>query len=643
MRALDGLRGAAVLGVLGFHLATLDGGDRAGVLPGGWLGVDAFFTLSGYLITSLLLAEMGTTGRVDLRAFWRRRLRRLQPAALVAIVGIAATAAWWSVAGTGDAVRREALAALAGVANWQALWAEQSYAAGGNPSGFEHFWSLAVEEQFYLVWPALLAVVALLGGRRRAVLALALAGTAASWTALAGASLQRGYLGTDTRAGSVLVGAALAAVLPLEAARRSRRGGVLAGLGLAVAAGLWVVSGWPPNASLGLLLPVQAMATAAVLAGVVLAPSSTPARMLAWRPLAGIGRVSYGVYLWHWPVFVLCTPDRLGTGLVATTVIRLSLVAALVWLSWHLVEHPVRRDLVLRRTRLALPVAMAAVAAVAVTAVHGIAPAPAWAQADGRVVARSPGPAITIVPPPDRPSRVLVVGDSIPTSLLTATDATGRGYQVGVGRLLDQFAEVGIEAWGATITGCPVIEAVIVIDGKPWPGCPSDQAEVLTTAMAETRPDLVLWYARQDAHPVLLADGRLDTDPGNLEARIRRRLAWFTDQGVKVAFVSPGPNRDGHDAYAPLGSSVRSMAILDRILHRVAASDPGVVGVIRMAELLCGDAAPRGCPDRMPDGRFFRADDGVHFDRDGALVAGRWLVERVAALDLNRSGAAAAR
>src|SRR4051812_42121808 len=178
VRALDGLRGAAVLGVLAFHLAALDGGDRRGLPAGGRLGVDTFFTLSGFLITSLLLAEVGERGAVDLKGFWRRRIRRLQPAALVAVTAIVATAAWWSPAGTATSVRDQAFAALGAVANWQALFAHHAYAAGGSPSGFEHFWSLAVEEQFYLVWPLVLAGVARLGGGRRAVLRIALGGTA---------------------------------------------------------------------------------------------------------------------------------------------------------------------------------------------------------------------------------------------------------------------------------------------------------------------------------------------------------------------------------------------------------------------------------------------------------------------------------
>jgi peptidoglycan/LPS O-acetylase OafA/YrhL len=632
VRALDGLRGAAVLGVVAFHLADLDGGDRRGLLPGGWLGVDTFFTLSGFLITSLLLAEVADRGGIDLRGFWRRRVRRLQPAALLTVTVIVATAAWWSPAGTARSVRDQAFAALGAVANWQALFAHHSYAAGSNPSAFEHFWSLAVEEQFYLVWPLVVFALARLGWGRRAVLRTAVALTLASWGLLAVRSLQSGYLRTDSRMGSILVGAALAAVLPLGSAARHRAGGWLVGAGVVASGALWVAAGWPPTVALGLLLPVHAVVTAAILAGIVLAPASAPARALANRPLVLVGKVSYGVYLWHWPVFVLCTPDRLGAGWLWTTVVRLSLVAALTAVSWHLVEHPIRGGQLLPRTRVALPAGVAVAVVVAVLAAHSVAPAPAWATADGTLVASTVAPTVTSLPP-ERAHRVLVIGDSLPTSLLASGPAVA-SLQVGVGRFLDQLAERGMAAWSATISGCPVTEEVIVIDGKPWRTCLESQGEVYPRVMDEVRPDLVLWYSRQDAYPALRPDGSLDESAAGLRARLAARVQWFAERGAKVAFVAPGPNRDGHDALAPRGSARQSMALLEAAEAAVARARPdAVVGVIRMAELLCAGAAD-GCPDRMPDGGTYRADDGVHFAHEGALAAGAWLADRVAALDL---------
>jgi hypothetical protein len=431
--------------------------------------------------------------------------------------------------------------------------------------------------------------------------------------------------------GSILVGAALAAVLPLGSCARHRAGGWLAGAGVVATGVLWVTAGWPPKVALGALLPAHALVTAAILAGVVLAPASLPARALAARPLALVGKVSYGLYLWHWPVFVLCTEDRLQAGWAWTTTVRLTVVTVLTAASWFLVEHPIRRGHLLPRTRIALPVAVATALVVAALAVHSVDPEPAWAQADGRLV-RSTTATTRVTLPPERPHRVLVVGDSIPTSMMAGPAV--HSYQVGQGKLLDQLADRGMAAWGATITGCPVAEQVIVIDGERWAKCLDNQQSVYPQAMDEARPDLVLWYSRQDAYPALQPDGRLDESLAGMEARLADRVRWFADRGAKVAFVSPGPNRDGHDAYAPRGSAVRSMALLDRALHAVAADHPDeVVGVIRMADLLC-DGARDGCPDRMPGGGLFRVDDGVHFSHEGALMAGAWLADRVAALDL---------
>src|SRR4051794_2930819 len=204
--ALDGLRGVAVLGVLAFHL---------GHLRGGFLGVDLFFVLSGFLITSLLLAEWRRDGRIALGAFWARRARRLLPAVLVLIAAIAAYAATNPPSVAMHALRGDALATLAYVANWHAIVADHSYwELFSVPSLLAHTWSLAIEEQLYVVWP-LIVVVALRFGRR-ALLFTALGLGVASAIAMIvlhgdGDPTSRVYFGTDTRAAAVLFGAALAA------------------------------------------------------------------------------------------------------------------------------------------------------------------------------------------------------------------------------------------------------------------------------------------------------------------------------------------------------------------------------------------------------------------------------------------------
>jgi peptidoglycan/LPS O-acetylase OafA/YrhL len=202
--ALDGLRAFAVAGVLLYH-----GG--AAWMPGGFLGVDVFFVLSGYLITSLLLAEWTSSGRIDLKRFWLRRARRLLPAAVL-VIGVSLAVAAVFLPGDAARMRGDALASLLYVNNWHAILADQSYfAAFERPSLLQHLWSLAVEEQFYLLWPIALGGGLVLLGRARlvgAIAALALASALLmAWIHAPGDDPTRVYFGTDTHALPLLAGA----------------------------------------------------------------------------------------------------------------------------------------------------------------------------------------------------------------------------------------------------------------------------------------------------------------------------------------------------------------------------------------------------------------------------------------------------
>jgi len=720
---LDGLRGAAVAAVVAFHLAALGDGSRRGLLAGGWLGVDTFFVLSGYLITSLLLGEAERSGGIDLRGFWRRRLRRLQPGALLAIAFAVATAHWWAPGGTAHAVRGEALAALSATANWQSLWAHHPYAAGVAPSAFEHFWSLAIEEQFYFVWPLVLAAVAAVVHRRRrrpararlTVVVVALSGVVASWGRLASAPLQRGYLGTDTRAGSILLGAVLAALLPLERSAApsltTRRVAAAGGGACVLAAGcLWALAGWPPRTPLVVFLAANASLTCGIIAAARLHPGGVVSRALGSGPLAGLGRVSYGVYLWHWPLFVLLTPTRLGVGLGPTNVVRLVTLAGVVRVTGRLVEVPVRSGRLLRRTRTGLPLAWLGTGAVIVVGLAQVDPAPAWASARGVLIrsttpvppatltsrptiapagrlvwpaalawpgllgltgalatsglpglvgtgagpgpsggSPAPGPAQDTGPPTAGPVRVLVVGDSLPTSLLEGQDAA-RSLQPGQGHLLSQFAQAGIDAASMTISGCPVVDEAVVELGETRRYCQTELRQLLPRAMASVRPTIVVWYSTAESNPALLPDGTLSdplaspADAALLRQRYEERVRWFAGLGARVILVSPGPNADGHDAKDGHGSSFRSMTFLDDQLHLVADADPAdVVGVVGMGDLVCpGWRVLRRCADTMAGGGTFRPGDGQHFGAAGALAAGTWLVAQVAADVADLAGAAPA-
>ena len=352
---LDGLRALAVLAVIAYH-------EQFSWAPGGLLGVGVFFTLSGYLITSLLLAQWSADGRLHLSRFWLGRARRLLPALFVML---AVVTAWVTVADRARlASLRGAVAAAATYSsNWYAIVLQQSYFARFAPPGpLDHLWSLAVEEQFYLVWPSLLLLGLLLlrkqrrGGVVHPVSAArwltlpTLAMAAASALAMAdlyqpGLDPTRVYEGTDTRSFGLLIGAALAMACAGRHPERARRGSRLAldagGLAGLVVIGLliWRLGQYSPFVYRGGLVLLSA-ATAAVVAAAA-CPGSLVGVMLAWRPLRWIGVRSYGIYLWHYPVIVLTTPASAGPDL-SRIAAQIAASVVLAALSWRFIEEPVR-------------------------------------------------------------------------------------------------------------------------------------------------------------------------------------------------------------------------------------------------------------------------------------------------------------
>ncbi len=347
--ALDGMRALAVAAVLLYH------GDVSWI-PGGFLGVEVFFVISGYLITSLLLAERQSTGGTAYLAFWARRARRLLPAlfALLAVVS-----AVWLITVPEEAarIRGDVVAALTYVTNWYQIVVRQSYFESiGRPSPLRHLWSLAVEEQFYLIWPIVLAGLSRLTRGRRGrllVVIVALAAASAAWGIRLyhpGLDPSRVYYGTDTRAAGVLLGAALAVALPPWLMRARVHVGARAVfnvVGLVGLAGIgWMMlhaNEFDPMLYQGGFVVLDLFAVAAIAA--VAHPCATVwSGCWASGPLVWIGRRSYGIYLWHWPIFVLTRPGldvTLSSGWLLALRLGLTLVAAEI--SYRLIELPVRQ------------------------------------------------------------------------------------------------------------------------------------------------------------------------------------------------------------------------------------------------------------------------------------------------------------
>jgi peptidoglycan/LPS O-acetylase OafA/YrhL len=346
--SLDGLRAFAVVAVIFFH-------QSVNWLPAGFLGVDVFFVISGFLITSLLVQEFRGTGRIRLPSFWARRARRLLPALffmLFVVTGYALLRAHDAV----GRLRVDVPGAVFYVTNWVGVFRHTSYFANlGRPPLLQHLWSLAIEEQFYLIWP-----IVLLGGMRlvkgRAVrlvpfiVAGAIGSTALMWIKyVPNTDPTRVYYGTDTHAMGLLTGAALACCWapwkrPLPE-RASRALDYAAGASLvALAFIMWTWDAYTTRLYQGGFLVVS------VLAAVVIAACAQPGRgpmrnVLAWAPLVYIGTRSYGLYLWHWPIFQLMRPEDMGglTG-VPLFILRLAVTFAITEFSYRFVEarfrHP---------------------------------------------------------------------------------------------------------------------------------------------------------------------------------------------------------------------------------------------------------------------------------------------------------------
>lgn len=356
--ALDGLRGLAVLAVMLFHAQMPQ-------VRGGFLGVDIFFVLSGFLITSQLLRELRRAGQIRWGRFFMRRVVRLQPALLLLL--LAYTLGWaagW-VPGPGTVVARDVGTVLLAMAHWaRALdWHPPDYLG--------HAWSLGIEEQFYFLWALLLATMGGYAARRWRVLILAMAGALASmlwmlWLHTAGAGPVRLYNGLDTRAMALLCGCALASGLharqpqlleaaqPQACAPPKSRTATCTGF---AALGLLLLGMGSLEWRHTLMFPwgyIAIAATAALLVwALVVAPASRCAALLAWPPLVALGKISYGLYLWHYPLFRVAEAQAPKAGMPVAHGMALAacLTVLAAWASFVWVERPLRARLTSRYLR----------------------------------------------------------------------------------------------------------------------------------------------------------------------------------------------------------------------------------------------------------------------------------------------------
>ncbi|MFI5956674.1 acyltransferase family protein [Cryptosporangium sp. NPDC051539] len=601
--ALDGLRAIAVVVVLLFH-----GG--VSWLPGGWLGVDAFFVLSGYLITTLLLAEHERTGRIRLAAFWGRRARRLLPALLAMVTAVTGCAHWLVAPEEQLPLRGDALAALSYVANWRMLDRGDGYAVlTASPSPLQHTWSLALEEQFYLLWP-LIAGAALIRWRGRGLLLGTLAAAAASATAMAllhvpGAEPDRAYYGSDTRAFGLLVGCALALVLsaqryrPVHAAPRRWSPSVLIALGTLAAALLLLDDAGPALYRGGLVAVV--LAVAVVIGAAERRPDGPLAAVLSAGPLPALGRVSYELYLWHWPVFLALDAERTGLSGVPLLAARCALTGVLAVATYRLLSRPVRA----RRWPRTRPVLVTLTALACVAAGSVVLTTPQQPRTTAPTAALPDVRSGVLLSRPGRvpgPLRITIFGDSVANSLA-----------VGLPRLRNATVT------NRSLIGCGIARSGPVRNASkiqpPYARCPRWDAYWAAGVRAD-RPDLALVVlARWEVLDRKL-DGRWQhIGESSYDAYLRTELATMirvlTADGARVVLATAPYNhryerRDG--SVYPEDEPDR-MDAWNRMLRETARADPTRVRIVDLGTRLC------------PGGRYTADVDGIPLRSDGLHLA----------------------
>jgi peptidoglycan/LPS O-acetylase OafA/YrhL len=621
---LDGLRAVAVVSVMAYHFG-------ATWAPGGFLGVDLFFVLSGYLITSLLVIEWDGTSTIAFGAFWARRARRLLPALVLVLVAIAIWSALDASRDQLSTIRWDSIWTLFYGANWRFIATGQSYFdLFRDPSPLRHAWSLAIEEQFYLVWPIVaFCCLRLARGRRWVLAGACIAGIVASTLLMArwydAADPSRSYYGTDARAGQLLLGALLALVLvrwsPRTAAERN--GIQAAGVAGAVFC-VWAFASTSDHQSWlyhgGFL--VFAVAVAAVIAAVVQPRRSALHSLLTLRPVIWVGAISYGLYLWHWPVAVALTEGHSGLSGVRLAIARVGVTLAAATLSYYFLELPIRRGRWLRgpATRAVVPVVGIATAAVIVVATSGATPPPRFLVATPDSVVKTRPAAAPVAPLQQSEAqlgvtRMLLLGDSVADTLGNELRATAATHGVA------------FEAY--TRPGCGMTTVVPLLDSGaevPWgEACASDTAKYQRDAIEGVAPDVVLWLSTWETSDGIAGDATVrfgsraadDALLAELEAG-RDRLVAGGARLVLVTVPPPAETSEVHPLRADEAIRRRHLGVLFR---RFAARHPADVGVADLSAIVC----PRGDPCAASvDGVVLRPYDGNHFEGGGpAWVAPR--------------------
>jgi len=625
------------------------GGGTTSWLPGGFLGVDVFFVLSGYLITGLLLTEYQRRGRIDLLGFWVRRLRRLAPALLLMLFVVSAWI-WWASPPDDYPKRRSDIFWTVGyLANWHQIKISDTYfAAYATASPLRHAWSLAIEEQFYLVWPTLLLILMWAGrrwlgtrtmplpvlrrvdGGRLLVGAGALVGAGLSLTWMINhfdpLYPSRTYYSTQGRVQELFVGVLLAVVIPRVRPIADRVLLTVTGVGLAVLLAAIVLlpdssTTYYYGGALGICLAV-----AALVAGLESRPEGRVAQVFSWRPAVALGRISYGVYLWHWPLVVMIPTDgRTGLELVIRQGLRVLLTLGVATFSFYCVEQPILRDRrVLRSPARVIFAALVTSALVVAVAVPSTAlPGPIAQQMSRSSDQQCPGERVDHLELCSWPLAANLADKPVGIALMG--DSTGRALRPG----LDVWAAKTGRSWVQAGWKQCTASGVMVLpnnDGADLAAttCHEQAPELIEQALDTYRPPVVLVAEYWPNNRPLLVDGQ-KLQPGTPEhdAALRAGYLALVDRvaahGGRVVFLElPPPGNQlgrevatgrpaGHSRPAVLGNG-RYVDGYNAVLRSVAAIRPASARTVSATDLIC----PDGACTALKNGTLIRYD-GVHY------------------------------
>ena len=631
INALDGLRAVALLIIMGYHFGV-------GWLQGGFFSLDIFYVLSGYLITGLLVSEYRKRSAIKLSAFWLRRARRLLPALLIVLVAVTLLVRFVSAPDLYIDFRMSALSALFYFSNWWQIAASSNYfVATGAVSPLTHTWSLAVEEQFYLVWPLVVLAVMTLSRTFvrgiRVLLVVSVVGALASALEMAllyhpTVNTTRLYFGTDTHAQSILIGSVLACAMTMVQMRRGNEGmaptarstvgrSLLVTVGLGGFAGTLILTYTLVGTSAidyrgGFML--SALSAAAIIVGAVCVPTGVIARGLSLRPLMWLGTISYGAYLWHYPVFIYINTDQTGLHGLWLMALRFVCTFALAALSYYLVERPVMYGTFWRSIKAITPSIALTVATVAVIVVGTLVPATAAVRVRNDLSSTERQSLARVGAFTRHPVKFMMVGDSIAATL-----------EIGLGD--HSVSRYGVSIINRTVLGCDLdnLDAIIAnhID-MPESSCRYWRT-LWAREIAQSRPDVVgVLVGRWDISDHI-DDGKVvhvgqAAWNAHLYNEINGVVTVLSSGGARVVLLTM-PDIDADDeapgsaAYAE-NDPIR-VTEFNQILSNVARRRANVATLIDLNKKL----DPKGVFQLAIDGVTVRWTDGIHISQPG----GEWL------------------